>query len=276
MAVPIIKNWKNYFENPDEGLGSSYERVVTNILLQKLVKHFDIKTVLEAPSFGFTGVSGINSMDLAKNGCNVTVLDNDKKRIDLIKNVWKKCELQADIVYSENFASLDFSDNSFDMSWNFASLWHVKDLESFFSELSRITSKVIAIFVPNVKGVGYKFLKYTGGSELNKIITEENIFPKNIIEGMSKNGWRLWMDGYIDCPPWPDIGMPKEKFLKMFGISVKEKENKNPLTILDYYCGDDDEFYDKMLKYAFLEDFFPDFLKRIWSHHKWMFFIPEK
>ncbi len=276
MAVPIIKSWKNYFENPDEGLGSSYERVVTNILLLKLVKHFDIQTVLEAPSFGFTGTSGINSMELAKNGCYVTVADNDKERIDLIKGIWEKCNISANIVFASDFSNLKFENNQFDMSWNFASLWHVKDMKRFFKELSRVTKKVIAIFVPNIYGIGYKFLKYTGGKNLKNIITEENIFPKNIINSMEQNGWKLWQKGFIDCPPWPDIGMPKDKFFKMFGIKIKNKENAHPLTILDYYCDKDNSFYDKMLKYDFLENNLPEFLKRIWSHHQWFVFLPDK
>ena len=33
MAVPIINDWVKYYTNPDEGLGSSYERIVLNQLL---------------------------------------------------------------------------------------------------------------------------------------------------------------------------------------------------------------------------------------------------
>ncbi|RLC51413.1 MAG: hypothetical protein DRI23_05110, partial [Candidatus Cloacimonadota bacterium] len=80
MAIPILKTWQNYFSNPDEGLGSSYERIILNNKLNQICSHFKIKSVLEAPSFGFTGLSGINSMDMAKNGLDVAVADNDNNR----------------------------------------------------------------------------------------------------------------------------------------------------------------------------------------------------
>ncbi|MBT4332585.1 MAG: hypothetical protein HOD64_04840, partial [Candidatus Cloacimonetes bacterium] len=88
MAIPILKNWKRYFTNTDEGLGSSYERIILNNKLNQICKHFDISTVLEAPSFGFTGLSGINSVNLAKDGKQLTLLDNDESRITLIKKIW--------------------------------------------------------------------------------------------------------------------------------------------------------------------------------------------
>lgn len=276
MAIPIIKNWELYFDNPDEGLGSSYERVVINIFLQKLVKHFNIKSALEVPSFGFTGISGINSMDLAKNGVSVTLLDNNAKRVELIKDVWQKCGYKADILFTDSFETIDFKENSFDLSWNFSAMWFVRDLELFLKELTRVTRKVIAIFVPNIYGLGYRFQKSKGSQELNSVIKEENIFSDNIKTIIGKFGWKFWREDFIDCPPWPDIGMPKEKFLNMLGIKIKPAENKQPLTILDYYCGDRDDFYKEMLKYSFVENNFPDFFKKIWSHHKWMIFLPEK
>lgn len=38
MAIPIINNWRSYFEHGDEGLGSSYERIILNNVLLDVVK----------------------------------------------------------------------------------------------------------------------------------------------------------------------------------------------------------------------------------------------
>ena len=65
MAIAILDRWRFYFDvNRAEGLGSSYERVVLNRKLDDIRQQYHISTVLEAPAFGFTGLSGINSMDL--------------------------------------------------------------------------------------------------------------------------------------------------------------------------------------------------------------------
>ena len=277
MAIPILKNWKRYFTNNDEGLGSSYERIVLNNKLKSICKHFNISSVLEAPSFGFTGLSGINSMGLAKDGKMITIVDNDKERIELIEKVWKEMELSLTIEYTKKINSLPFEDNSFDLSWNFSALWFVDDLSEFFKELTRVTSQAILLSVPNRSGMGYISQKILGYKELKKQLKEENILPGNIKKEMRKNGWMLIDNNYIDCPPWPDIGMPKEKFLKIFGLSwlIKKKEHI-PMTIMDYYSGKDPDFPERMMSHSWFEKKAPKLLKAFWAHHKYFLFIPVK
>jgi len=277
MAIPILKNWERYFINNDEGLGSSYERIVLNEKLDTICKHFNISTVLEAPSFGFTGLSGINSMNLTKANKSVTLVDDDEKRIKMIGKTWNEMALPVKIEYSEKFKKLPFVDDSFNLSWNFSALWFVDDLSVFIKELTRVTSRVILLCVPNRTGLGYISQKILGYEELKKDLKEENILPKNLKKEMKKNNWMLMDSNYIDCPPWPDIGMPKEKFLKIFGLQwlIKEKEQK-PLTIMDYYLGKDPEFANTMMTHYWFEKKAPKIIKAFWAHHKYFLFIPKK
>ena len=277
MAIPILKNWEKYFTNTDEGLGSSYERIILNNKLESICKQFNISSILEAPCFGFTGLSGINSMGLAKDGKKITLLDNDRKRIELIKKTWKEMKLPLTIEYLKEFSPLSFADNSFDLSWNFSALWFVDDLSGFLKELTRVTSRAILLCVPNRNGMGYISQKILGYKELKKHLKEENILPRKIKKEMKNNGWILIDNNYIDCPPWPDIGMPKEKFLKIFGLSwlFKKKEHK-PMTIMDYYGENDPHFPEKMMFHFWLEKKAPKLLKTFWAHHKYFLFIPVK
>jgi len=276
MAIPIINNWQTYFSNFDEGLGSSYERIILNKKLELICKHFKIKSILEAPSFGFTGLSGINSMGLAKSGKKITLLDNNEKRIELIKKIWSDLNLTLSIDISKDFGSLSFADNSFDMSWNFSALWFVQDISKFLDELTRVTSKAILLSVPNRNGLGYISQKILGSKELKEQIKEENILPKNIKHEMKNNNWVLIDSNYIDCPPWPDIGMPKAKFLKSLGLNwlIKEKEHE-PISIIKYYRDDDPDFKEKMLKHYWFEKIAPKFIKFFWAHHKYFLFVPK-
>ncbi len=277
MAIPILKNWERYFSNTDEGLGSSYERIILNNKLESICKHFNISKILEAPSFGFTGLSGINSMGLAKDGKVITLVDNDKKRIELIEETWNEINLPIKIEFSDKFISLPFADDSFDLSWNFSALWFVDDLSGFLKELTRVTSQAILLCVPNRSGLGYISQKILGIRELKKHLKEENILPGNIKREMKDNNWMLIESNYIDCPPWPDIGMPKEKFLKIFGLSwlIKKKEHI-PMTINDYYNGKDPDFAAKMMSHYWFEKKAPKLLKTFWAHHKYFLFIPKK
>ena len=67
--------WKKHLTDYDEGLGVVYERFVLNDYLERLAANYEVQTVLEAPLYGMAGVSGINSVCLARRGCDVTLVD---------------------------------------------------------------------------------------------------------------------------------------------------------------------------------------------------------
>lgn len=279
MAIPILKTWKGYFlVDRHEGLGSSYERIILNSIFGELANRYDIRSVLEVPIFGFTGLSGINSMWFAKNNIELHLIDNHKERIKLIRQIWNEVSLKANIIYQQAFEDLPFNDKSIDFAWNYSAMWFLDDMIKFLSELTRVVSKAIMICVPNRCGFGYLSQKYISGSDLRKYLREDFIIPRNIRMAMEKMGWRLIQKKYIDCPPWPDIGMKKEEFLNFFGLRRKIKdrvENQHqPLTILDYYSGRDPRFPDKMLSHYWFERKAPIFIKAFWAHHCYLLFEP--
>ena len=120
--TPINSVWQQYFKNRHEGLGTTYERFILHHYFERIKNKYSIKSVLEVPSFGMTGISGINSMWWAAKGVHVTITDNDKERINLIEKVWQELSLEANFVYYPNGSYLPFENNSFDLSWNFTSL----------------------------------------------------------------------------------------------------------------------------------------------------------
>ncbi|MFZ0389376.1 MAG: methyltransferase domain-containing protein [Calditrichia bacterium] len=276
MAIPIINMWKDYFTvSRDEGLGSSYERIILNIILLKLCERLGIRTVLECPSFGFTGISGINSLGLAKKGRSVTIVDHNPERIELIKKIWHEADESAEFIYSDDYVELPFNDKQFDLSWNFAALWYVKDLNTFLSELSRISGKAVFLGVPNPSGLGFNLLKFFGKKHLQNGIHQEYMQPSNFIPIMEYLGWKLTEQDYFDIPPWPDIAMPKEKLLAKVGLSGflnKQNEEKSPLNIMDYYKGEKPEFEQDMLKYSWLENRASGPVKWLWAHHRYFIF----
>lgn len=277
MAIPIINFWKKYFLDSDEGLGSSYERIIIHNRIIKIIKRYQIKSVLETPSFGFTGLSGINSMGFAKEGIKITINDHDPQRVELIKEIWNRANLPLNISTLETYNHLPYDDDSFDMTWNFSALWFVDNLDKFLSELNRVTKKIIVLAVPNRSGLGYLSQKYFGKEDLNNYLTEDYIIPKNFKNILNSYGWKQVYWDYFDCPPWPDIGMPKEDFLRKFGLSclIKKsnvKTDSQPLSVLDYWNNIDPNFANKMMKYYWLEKYSPKMFKAFWAHHKFFVF----
>jgi len=276
MAIPILHTWPRYFDDPDEGLGSSYERIIINDLLAKICRSFPISTVLEAPAFGFTGLSGINSLALAQAGKSVTLLDHDASRTEKIADLWRSLSLDLDAQTVASYDVLPFEDNQFDLSWNFSALWFTGDVEKFLAQLTRITRRVILLCVPNRSGLGYVSQAIMGRAELKSALNEEHIKAQTFIPIMEKQGWKCIKWDFIDCPPWPDIGMPKEKFLSLFGLQwLLPTRKPTPISIMDYYRGEDPEFPDAMRTRAWLERMAPSLFKRFWAHHRYYLFIPE-
>ncbi len=278
MPIPIIKIWKNYFlEDRNEGLGSSYERIVLNLKLDEIRTSYQITSALEVPVFGFTGLSGINSMWLAKQNVSVHLIDNDQERLEFIKQVWNEVNLAAEFLYQEQLERLPFADKTIDFAWNFSAMWFLQDMDAFLQELTRVVSKVIMIGVPNRRGFGYLIQKCISSSNVKKFLREEFIIPHNIIESLQRLGWTLREKNYIDCPPWPDIAMAKEDFLKIFKLGFLTPQDKSDIpfySIMDFYSGKDTVFDQKMLKYMWFENMVPNCIKFFWAHHKVLMFTP--
>ncbi len=280
MAIPIINAWEKYFANPHEGLGSSYERIVLNDLLLQTASKYEARTVLESPSFGFTGISGINLVALADEGLDVTVEDDNAHRLELIRDLWRTLDRTFQARHNPDFRRLDYPDGNFDLSFSFSALWFVPDLRAFLKELSRVTSKVIFISVPNRRGIGFKMQLRDYSAAKYPCLKLANIDPPTIIHLLKHLGWKLADSGCFDCPPWPDIGMTKEELLrKWLPGAMAPKSLKRPrqldgknVSILNYYFGDDPGFDERMRGYQWLEKALPEAWKRVWAHHYRMVF----
>jgi hypothetical protein len=280
MAIPILSTWKDYFSNPHEGLGSSYERIVLNDLLMYLVRTYRVATVFESPLFGFTGLSGLNSLAMAQAGCRITLGETCPERAEYVTKLLDRFHLPISVQSLERYTTTPFADKEFDFSWNFSAMWFVEDLELFLAELSRVTRKIILICVPNQFGLGYKWQKAHAEIPTGVIFDEAYIDPALIKKTMKALGWLTVKEADIDCPLWPDIGMNKESFIgkycKKVGLSIPESSPSKVVIITDYYLGKNTYFADEMRRYAFLEDWAPPAFKKIWSHHHWMLFTaPE-
>lgn len=280
MALPIINSWQNYYPVAHEGLGSSYERIILNQLLLLLHEAGGFESALEAPCFGFTGISGINLVALAQRGCKVLLEDHDPLRAALIRKTWMQLDLPLQIRLNPGYTRLDYPDKSVDFGFNFSALWFVQDLPEFIAELCRVIRHSILISVPNRDGIGFKGQLKGYSRQEYPDLYPQHIDPKSIVWLMRKAGWHLVKQGYIDCPPWPDIGMSKEDFLyRKMGrdraySDQQLKQHKNPLSILPYYQGTDPGFASRMLRLYPFELLAPRFFKRIWAHHYYMLFRP--
>ena len=273
----IASAWQQYFRYPNEGLGTTYERFILHQYFERIKDLHSIKSVLETPSFGMTGISGINSMWWAAQGIPVTVVDDNLKRLRLIEMVWKKIPLEVDLAFEKDFGSLSFEKECFDLGWNFAALWLVSNLERFLKELTRVTRKVIFICVPNRSNLLH-LLRLGFQKNSDKSLHAHNINPVKIKEIMAKLKWQVEEQGYLDIPPWPDIAMNKEDLLCKIGLkwlaNRLKNRKENYICILDYFNGRKKDMDKEIFRYAFLENS-PRIFQKLWAHHQYLIFTPK-
>jgi len=136
-----------------------------------------------------------------------------------------------------------------------------------------VTEKVLFLCVPNRTGLGHVLRLMSKKGYQN--IHPENIVPARFSRILTGLGWRLKDRGFFDIPPWPDIAMKKEDFLKIPGWGRRgkgsEMRGREPLCILDYFSGKKPSMEQDMKKYAFMERA-PWPVDRLWAHHRYFIF----
>lgn len=268
----VRSKWVKYLHDYNEGLGLVYERLVLNDYLEQLTDKYPLASVLEAPIFGMAGVSGINSVQLAKRGVNVTLVDDLSERLTEIRRIWSELGLSANFVHEPNLSHLPFPDKSFDLTWEWAALWYHSNAEDILRELARTSRKLVFIAMPNRVQVGYLLRKYFLERDFVKYVDENWADIRRIKRVLQNAGLRIIEEGVLDVPPWPDTVMPAAQVLKKFGLRPGRFEGNNwKWSTMDYYLGKQPNLRSTVDRYAFIEHApLPWQLKAIWAHHRYI------
>jgi hypothetical protein len=284
MAEPA---WKRYLTDYNEGLGLVYERFVLNDFLLDLRQEHGIEAVLEAPIFGMAGVSGINSVALARAGARVTLIDDNSERLAGVERIWSELGLPAQFVHHFDWTALPFPDNSFDLAWNWAALWYLSAQASasrqddgppasLLRELVRVSKRVVFVAMPNRVQVGYLLRKYLLERDFVQYVDEGWADIGRVRRVLEDAGLRIVRQGVLDVPPWPDTVMPASEVLKRLGIKSEKLEDQFSgdswaWSTMAYYLGEQPDLYERVMRYAWLDHApIPWRIKAVWAHHRYV------
>jgi SAM-dependent methyltransferase len=269
--------WKRYLTDYNEGLGLVYERLVLNDFLLYLKGQYGFQTVLEAPLFGMAGVSGINSVWLARVRCPITLADDDSQRLAGVERIWSELGLPANFHLADpTWSALPFADRSFDFVWSWAALWRLPDPAALLREQARVSRKLVFVAVPNPVQVGYQFRKYIAEPEFVREVDERWTDIGLIRRTLVGLGVEILEQGVLDVPPWPDTVMPAGELLRRLGIRSQRLQGKFSgagwrWSTMDYYLGRQPDLFDRVRRYTWLERLPIHWrLKQIWAHHRWV------
>jgi hypothetical protein len=271
-------NWKEFFLDSNEGLGTLYDRVLLETYFQKLILQHGIKSVLDCPSFGLHGFSGIGSICLARKGIPVTVCDNNQERLEWIEKLWNTIGLNADFILVTDYSKLAFDDRSFDLVWNLAALWYIKneDLTLVLKELSRVADKCLFMSVNNRRQLFYPVWKRLEPEFFNYVREEysDEKFLDSIFSSVFHE-FDLSEKGYLITTPWPGLimkkggifrrGKPSDTNLQTFGSNNIEVPE-----YVDHLMNETSRT--KLVNRLLIFEKLPNLLKKYWAHLSyWVF-----
>ncbi|MEI2688673.1 MAG: class I SAM-dependent methyltransferase [Anaerolineae bacterium] len=271
-------DWQHYLTDYNEGLGLVYERFVLNDFLLELRARHGIETVLEAPLYGMAGVSGINSVALAEAGCQVTLADDNRVRLDGVQRIWQELALPVRLVQVQDWGRLPFADNSFDLAWEWAGLWYLPNAQALLHELARVSRRVVFVAMPNRWQVGYFMRKYLIDQEFFRAIGgREAWVDMRMNRGLLKAaGVEIVDEGVLDVPPWPDTVMPASEVLQRLGVRSAKLQDQFSgegwtWSTMAYYLGEQPELRQQVMRYTWLEYApLPWQVKAVWAHHRYV------
>lgn len=191
-----------------EGWGSIYGRYVRNRLSKRLVQHYKLHTVLEAPcnAESYFASPGTQSVVFAQEGCSVTLLHPDENIVEKTCDFWAALGIDdVRVLHHTDLNHMPFADRTFDLVWNFDSVPLAADPEAFLAEMARVSAYLVLVILPNPWNIGYpvhRALMKLHGSR-SAWGSPRWMDARLVRSILRRSGMKIVETGLVDMPPWP-------------------------------------------------------------------------
>jgi nucleoside-diphosphate-sugar epimerase len=265
-------DWHNYVDDPDEGLGTVYERFALRDVIAAAVERTGAASVLQAPAFGMMGFPGLDAVFCARAGLRVGLLDFDAERLAAVGAAWAELGLEPELHLVDGPDPATWPDRlpqAYDLAFSFAALWWFDDPWAVLAAQARWADKGVLCCVPN-KNVFMQLRARLWHKELFRSeLNEHALDARAATTAATGLGLRPAGTGLFDIPPFPDTSVPIAKILRRGQAS----EGKAWVwSILPYLKGDDPTMEDRIARLASWERFVPGAVAPALAHHRWHLF----
>ncbi|MFA5785456.1 MAG: NAD-dependent epimerase/dehydratase family protein [Actinomycetota bacterium] len=290
-------DWRPYAEDPDEGLGTVYERFPLADILRDSAQATGSTSVLHAPLFGMTGIPGLDCVFLARQGLRVGLLDVDETRLAAVADLWTRLGLAADTYLAPWPDISGWPDlipaKSYDLVFSFAALWWFADPAEALRIQARWARKGLLVALPN-RNVFMALRSRWWDRDMFERLSLEALDLERIKAVARAEGLEAVREGFFDLPPFPDTAFPIRRLLRR---NKPEGEAARPAAsvprsfhlpaagtgdegfwrwgILPYLTGRDPGLEARCRKLAFLERLAPERLARLLAHHRYVLLAPR-
>ena len=260
----------------DIGLGTTYERFALNAWLAQLADRYPLRTVLEGPGDGITGIPGLNSLPFGRRGIEVVVVLEGGTAVELARRGWRSqgCVGRVQFLCATD-GRFPCAANRFDLVWNFNRLPFF-DPQALIAEMARVSRRYVLLFVPSQRNYGFLARRLhhrltgkpwpygnTDVMELGKVVGL-----------LSELGLQVLETVLLDAPWWPDIIDISEFVADLLPFLSGLVPQRGPSAYrwdpehLPYF---DPEIYpgvhERIRRLFFIERSRVDWLKRCFAHH---------
>jgi len=211
-------------------------------------------------------------------------VDDHAERLAAVRRIWGELGLHSEFLLAAGWERLPFADQSFDLAWNWAALWHLSGGTSdagerpatLLKELVRVSRRVVFVAMPNRAQVGYLLRKHVLEREFVRYVDEGWADIGRVRRVLESTGVRIVRQGVLDVPPWPDTVMPASEVLRRLGIRSRKLDGRFSAeswqwSTMAYYLGQQPDLYERVMRYAWLDRArLPWRLKAIWAHHRYL------
>ncbi len=270
-------DWRGYFVDPDEGLGTVYERFALDRVLEGAVAATGATSVLHAPLFGMMGIPGLDAVFLARRGMRVGLLDVDGERLEAVHNQWRELGLDPEVHLVDGLDPAGWPDQlpvRYDLAFSFAALWWFEDPWAVQAALARWADKGVLTCVPN-RNVFMRMRARLWHKDLFERLNEDALDAKAATRAAAESGLEAVDTGLFDIPPFPDTSVPLAKLLRARKGKAdpgREEEQAWAWSILPYLTGDDPTIEDRVARLSRWERFVPGVVQPALAHHRYVLF----
>lgn len=265
-------DWHNYVDDPDEGLGTVYERFALRDVLQSAIDRTGATSVLHAPAFGMMGFPGLDAVFCARAGLRVGLLDYDAERLEAVRAQWAELGLTPEIHLVDSADPATWPDElsaRYDLAFSFAALWWFDDPWAVLAAQARWADKAVLCCVPN-KNVFMQMRAKLWHKELFRSELNEHALDRQAATVAAGNlGLTPTGTGLFDIPPFPDTSVPIAKILRR---GQSSEGGAWVWSILPYLKGEDPTMEDRITRLASWERFVPGAVAPALAHHRWHLF----
>jgi hypothetical protein len=188
----------------DYGLGSAYERYCFYQWVGRVAKEYHVRSMLEGPLDGMSGISGVHGVGLARDGVAVTSLTVSEAQAAITRSVYANAGVTSAKVLVREDATLSGL-KKHDMVISYHAAEFVSDWAAYLASLAALAAKVVLVTIRNPDNWTVRLLQAGARLRGSRSLDPPKEWSTHSLAPILWSLGSVKAHKYFDCPWWPDL-----------------------------------------------------------------------